>query len=140
MFNKLFNNLNHSQSPAAEAEEIRQQLQSIFFKIKTYQKHLAEDHKLKFKVFDNLSLDDDMKNKGNVTYFLGGYALKFDMDDLKSIQLYRRGKVDSLQFAELLAISFFNDIEYITDKLFVKADVYQLEILINHIIKNRDPL
>ncbi len=139
MFNRLFQNLQQSQGPAAEAEEIRQQLQSIFFKIKTYQKHLIKDNKLNFKVIENLSNDDDdMNSMGHVTYYLGGYAIKFDMGDLKSIQIYRRGKVDSLQFAELLAISFFNDIEYITDKLFVKADIYQLEILINHVIKNRD--
>ena len=142
MFNILFKNYNDSQNQVAEAEEIRQQLQSIFFKIKTYQKHLASDNKLNFKVIDStsndLSNDQEMNTKGHVTYYLGGYAIKYDMGDLKSIQIYRRGKVDSLQFAELLAISFFNDIEYITDKLFVKADVYQLEILINHVIKNRE--
>lgn len=142
MFNSLFQNYNQSQNQAAEAEEIRQQLQSIFFKIKTYQKHLSSDNKLNFKVVDNSSnnFDSDQKlnTKGDIIYYLGGYAIKYDMSDLKSIQVYRRGKVDSLQFAELLAISFFNDIEYITDKLFVKADVYQLEILINHVIKNRE--
>ncbi len=139
MFTRLFKNHHHSQDDhTAEAEEIRQQLQSIFFKIKTYQKYLTKDNKLNFKVIDNLSIDDGINSMGHVTYYLGGYAIKFDMSDLKSIQIYRRGKVDNLQFAELLAISFLNDIEYITDKLFVKADVYQLEILINHVIKNRE--
>jgi len=122
----------------ASFHPLHKSLQSIFFKIKTYQKHLASDNKLNFKVVDSTSNDQEMNTEGHVTYYLGGYAIKYDMGDLKSIQIYRRGKVDSLQFAELLAISFFNDIEYITDKLFVKADVYQLEILINHVIKNRE--
>jgi len=140
MFKSILKNFSNNSSTTAEAEEIRQQLQSIFFKIKTYQKHLAKDNKLKFKVIDNISKDEDQKSSGCVTYFLGGYAIKYDLSDLKTIQLFRRGKVDNLQFAELLAISFFQDIEYITDKMFVKADVYQLEILVNHIIKNRNSI
>ena len=138
MFKALLKTFNHNDSTTAEAEEVRQQLQSIFFKIKTYQKHLFQDAKLSFKVSDNTSIDSELNSSGYVTYFLGGYAVRYEMDDLKSIQLFRRGKVDNLQFAELLAISFFKDIEYIADKLFVKADIYQLEILINHVIKNRN--
>lgn len=138
MFKSLLKSFNSNVSTTAEAEEIRQKLQSIFFKIKTYQKCLTNDSKLNFKVNDQTKVDAERNSEGYVTYFLGGYAIRYEMDDLKSIQLFRRGKVDTLQFAELLAISFFKDIEYITDDLFVKADIYQLEILINHVVKNRN--
>ena len=138
MFKQLLKSFSPNVSTTAEAEETRQQLQSLFFKIKTYQKSLLRDSKLNFKISDHTSTDNERNVSGYVTYFLGGYAIRYEMDDLKSIQLFKRGKVDSLQFAELLAISFFQDIEYITDKLFVKADIYQLEILINHVVKNRN--
>jgi len=135
MLKALLKNFNTDTSTTAEAEDVRQQLQSIFFIIKTYQKSLSKDMKLKFKVSDNTTIHPDHTITGDVTFFLGGYAIRYEMDDLKSIQLFKRGKVDTLQFAELLAISFYKDIEYIADKLFVKADIYQLEILVNHVVK-----
>ena len=138
MFNRLLKGFSNNTHSKAEAEAIRQQLQSIFFKIKTYQKALKSDVKLNFKVTDSTVTDPHGQTSGQITYFLGAYAIRYELDDIKSIQLYRRGKVDNLQFAELLAISFFNKIEYISDNLFVKADIYQIEILINHVIKNRN--
>lgn len=138
MFKSLLKSFNTNIKSKAEAEAIRQQFQSVFFKIKTYQKSFLNDSKLKFKVVDKMITDSDLHISGNVTYYLGAYALHYEMDDLKTIQFYRRGKVDTLQFAELLAVSFYRDIEYISDPLFVKADIYQLEILINHVIKTRN--
>ena len=111
MFKKLLKGFKSNVSSKAEADEVRQQLQSIFFKIKTYHKYLQKDSKLKFKVIDSSSTDEDLNTSGQITFFLGGYALRYELDNLKTIQLYRRGKVDTLQFAELLAISFFNQIE-----------------------------
>jgi len=140
MFKHLIKNFSHNSNTTAEAEDIRQQLQSIFFKIRSFQNKLENNPRLNFKVTDDTIADTKLKNHRQVTYYLGPYAIRYDLGELKSIQLYRRGKVDSLQYAELLAISFNGDIEYITDKLFVKADVYQLEILINHVIKNDEKL
>ena len=138
MFKSLLKSFNTNVRSTAEAEAVRQQLQSVFFKIKTYQKYFLNDSKLKFKVHDNTTTDSNLIVSGEITFYLGGYAIRYEMNDLKTIQLYRRGKVDGLQFAELLAVSFFRDIEYIADPLFVKADIYQLEILINHVIKGRN--
>lgn len=138
MFKSLLKSFNTNVSSTAEAEAVRQQLQAVFFKIKTYQKYFLNDSKLKFKVNDNTSTDSNLIVSGDITFYLGGYALRYEMNDLKTVQLYRRGKVDGLQFAELLAVSFFRDIEYIADQLFVKADIYQLEILVNHVIKSRN--
>ena len=138
MFNALLKSFSNRSHSPVEAEEIRQQLQSIFFKIKTYQKYLKSDNKLNFKVTDTTTTNITAQTTGQITYFLGAYAIRYELDDIKSIQLYKRGKVDNLQFAELLAISFCNRIEYISDALFVKADIYQIEILINHVVKNRN--
>lgn len=138
MLKKLLNKLYSDAHSTAQAEEVRQQLQSIFFKIKTYHKYLEKDAKLKFKITDTSTTDDNSNTSGQITYFVGGYAIRYELDDLKSIQLYRRGKVDTLQFAELLAISFYQRVEYIADELFVKADIYQLEILLNHVIQSRN--
>jgi len=138
MLKRLIRGFNSNTHSPAEAEEVRQQLQSIFFKIKTYQKYLKIDSKLNFKIIDTSSTDIDHNTIGQITFFLGGYAIRYELDDLKTIQVYRRGKVDNLQFAELLAISFFQRIEYIADELFVKADIYQIEILLNHVVKSRN--
>ncbi|PCJ46294.1 MAG: hypothetical protein COA74_14090 [Gammaproteobacteria bacterium] len=137
MLNRLLKAYHSTDQSTAEAEDIRQKLQSIYFKLNTYHKHLKEDSKLKFKKLDTSKTDLDSNVTGQTTFFLGGYAIRYEFNDIKSIQLYRRGKVDSLQFAELLAISFFKQVEYIADELFVKSDLYQLEILINHVVKNR---
>ena len=69
---------------------------------------------------------------------ISGYINEDEMDDIKSIQLYRRGKTDSLQYAELLAISFVDTIEYISDPLFVKLDVKQLELSISHVVNKKN--
>ena len=138
MFSRLLKSFNNEINPTVEAEAVRQQFQSIFFKIRTYQKYLLKDEKVAFKVTDDTHANKDLTTSGHVTYYLGAYVIRYDLDDLKSIQLFRRGKVDNLQFAELLAISFYSDIEYIADQQFVKADIYQIEILINRVIKNRN--
>lgn len=138
MLKKLIKGFSPHTHSTAEAEEVRQQLQSIFFKIKTYQKALKKDAKLNFKIIDTSHTDADLNSIGQITFFLGGYAVRYELNDLKTIQVYRRGKVDNLQFAELLAISFYQRVEYIADQLFVKADIYQLEVLLNHVIKNRN--
>jgi len=138
MLKQLFNGFSKTVHSTAEAEEVRRQMQSIFFKIKNYQKYLKNDSKLKFNVLDTSTTDEDLNTSGQITYFLGGYAIRYELDDMKTIQLFRRGRVDNLQFCELLAISFFKRIEYIADELFVKSDIYQLEILVNHVIKSRN--
>ena len=140
MLNRLFKAYQTTNQSTVTAEEIRQKLQSIYFKINTHQKHLSNDPKLNFKVLDTSKSDSDSNISGQTTFFLGGYAIRYEFDDIKSIQIYRRGKVDSLQFAELLAISFFEQVEFIADELFVKSDLYQLEILINHVVKNNSVL
>lgn len=117
-----------------EIQEVRQRLQSLFFKLKTHQKSFLEDNKLNFKVFDET---EGSELSGHITFFLGNYVLRYDMDATKSIQVYKRGKLDTLQFSELLAISFDTHLEYIADPLFVKADFYQLDILVNHVIKSK---
>ena len=137
MLNRLLKAYHSNNQSTDTAEEIRQKLQSIYFKINTHQKHLAGDPKLNFKVLDTSKTDIDSNISGETTYFLGGYAIRYEFDDIKSIQIYRRGKVDTLQYAELLAISFSQQVEFIADELFVKSDLYQLEILINHVVKNK---
>jgi hypothetical protein len=137
MLNRLLKAYHSNNQSTEPAEEIRQKLQSIYFKINTHQKNLAGDPKLKFKVLDTSKTDIDSNISGQTTYFLGGYAIRYEFDDIKSIQIYRRGKVDTLQYAELLAISFSQQVEFIADELFVKSDLYQLEILINHVVKNK---
>ena len=134
MINKLFQTINSYTNTQSEAVKVRRQLQSIFLKIKTYQKHLYNDPKLNFKIIDETDINDDENMSGSIVYFIGVYVLRFDLDDLKSIQVFRRGKTNTLQYAELLAISFFNDIEYISDPLFVKLDINQLELSISHVI------
>lgn len=138
MFKNLLKSFSSNSHTSVDAETVRQQLQSIFFKLKSYRKALAQDTKLNFAVIDTTSADAEHRPTGQITFFLGGYAIRYELDELKTIQLYRRGKIDNLQFCELLAISFDGRVEYIADELFVKADVYQLEILINHVIKNRN--
>ena len=119
-----------------DVADVRHRLQSLFFKLKSHYRVFQEDPKLKFKIIDEIK--DPRDPKGYVTFYLGNYVIRYQMDDTKSIQLYKRGKVDSIQFAELLAISFENHLEYIADPLFVKADFYQLEVLINHVIKSKN--
>lgn len=140
MLNRLLKAYQSTNQSAGVAEEVRQKLQSIYFKINTHRKHLNTDPKLNFKILDTSKTDIDSNISGQTTFFLGGYAIRYEFDDIQSIQIYRRGKVDSLQFAELLAISFFQQVEFIADELFVKSDLYQLEILINHVVKNNSPL
>jgi hypothetical protein len=140
MLNRLLKAYQSTNQSTVTSEEIRQKLQSIYFKINTHHKHLSNDPKLNFKVLDTSKSDSDSNTSGQTTYFLGGYAIRYEFDDIKSIQIYRRGKVDSLQFAELLAISFCEQVEFIADELFVKSDLYQLEILINHVVKTNSVL
>ncbi len=102
MFKTLFGNFSYQPSSTADAENIRHQLQAIFFKIKTYQKDLFKDNKLNFKVTDNINNQNARNPSGEITFYIGGYVIKYDMNKHKSIQLYRRGKIDNLQFAELL--------------------------------------
>ena len=135
MFKQLLDNLMPNFKSTDEIVEIRQRLQSLFFKLRTHQRTFLSDPKLNFKIFDDLN--DPRSPTGYITFYLGNYVVRYEMDDTKSIQLYKRGKVDSLQFAELLAISFDSHLEYIADPLFVKADFYQLEILVNHVIKSK---
>jgi hypothetical protein len=135
MFKQLLDNLMPNFKNTDEIVEIRQRLQSLFFKLRTHQRTFLDDPKLNFKVFDDLH--DPRAHTGYITFYLGNYVVRYEMDDTKSIQLFKRGKVDSLQFAELLAISFDSHLEYIADPLFVKADFYQLEILVNHVIKSK---
>ena len=118
-----------------DVADVRHRLQSLFFKLKSHSKTFQEDTKLKFKIFDEIK--DPRQPKGYITFYLGNYVIRYELDDTQSIQLYKRGKVDSLQFAELLAISFEKHLEYIADPLFVKADFYQLEVLVNHVIKSK---
>ena len=133
MLKQLLNNLVPNFKNQDDVVEMRQRLQSLFFKLKTHHKTFLEDNKLNFKMFDDAY--DPQTETGHVTFFLGNYVLRYEMNDTKNIQLYKRGKIDSLQFAELLAISFESHLEYIADPLFVKSDFYQLEILVNHVIK-----
>ena len=135
MLKQLIDNLLPNLKNPDEIVEMRQRLQSLFFKLKQHQKVFLEDDKLKFKLFDDTY--DPRVAAGHITFYLGNYIIRYEMSDTKSIQLYKRGKVDSLQFAELLAISFESHLEYIADPLFVKADFYQLEILVNHVIKSK---
>ena len=135
MLKELFDNLIPNLKSSDEIVEMRQRLQSMFFKLKSHQKTFLEDPKLNFKTFDDSH--DPRNPSGYVTFYLGNYIIRYEMMDTKSIQLYKRGKVDSLQFAELLAISFETHLEYISDPLFVKSDFYQLEILVNHVIKTK---
>ena len=137
MFKQLFKSFNSTTNTVADAETVRQQLQSMFFKIKTYQKYMFKDKKLNFKVFDNTINDADLNVSGQISFFLGEYIIRYDFDNVKSIQLFRRGQFDNIKFAELLAISLYSEVEYISDQQFVQADIYQLEILINRTIKNR---
>ena len=133
MLKQLIDNILPNLKNPDEIAEMRRRLQTLFFKLKTHQKIFQEDEKLNFKQFDD---NYDARNSaGHITFYLGNYVILYEMNDTKSIQLYKRGKVDSLQFAELLAISFESHLEYIADPLFVKADFYQLEILVNHVIK-----
>ena len=135
MFKQLIDNFLPNLKNTDEIIDVRQRLQSLFFKLRTHQKVFLEDPKLEFKVFDEIA--DPKHAVGHVTFYLGNYVIRYELDDTKSIQLFKRGKIDSLQFAELLAISFDNHLEYIADPLFVKADFYQLEILVNHVIKSK---
>lgn len=133
MIKQLIDNLKPYFVNEDDVSDVRHRLQSLFFKLKSHHKTFLEDPKLKFKIFDEVK--DPRQAEGYITFYLGNYVIRYQMDDTKSIQLYKRGKVDSLQFAELLAISFENHLEYIADPLFVKADFYQLEVLVNHVIK-----
>jgi len=135
MLKQLIDNLIPNLKSTDEILEMRQRLHSLFFKLKSHHKLFLEDPKLNFKLFDDTY--DPRSPNGYVTFYLGNYVIRYEMNDTKSIQLYKRGKVDSLQFAELLAISFEQHLEYIADPLFVKADFYQLEILVNHVIKSK---
>jgi len=136
MLNKLFKTINSYSSTKSEADLIRKQLQTIFLKVKTYQNYFKNDPKLNFNLNDKL-INEDGKLSGAINYFLGDYAIRYELDDIKSIQLYRRGKTDSLQYAELLAISFIDTIEYISDPLFVKLDIKQLELSISHVVNKK---
>ena len=133
MFKQLIENIKPYFANEDDVAELRHRLQSLFFKLKSHRKTFQEDSKLNFKIFDEVK--DARQPQGYVTFYLGNYVIRYQMDDTQSIQLYKRGKVDSLQFAELLAISFENHLEYISDPLFVRADFYQLEVLVNHVIK-----
>ena len=133
MLNKLFKSYYSVSHSTSSAEEVRQKLQLIYQKINSHQEMLEDDPKINF-IVDASPIAN--QNANQITYYLGGYAIRYDFDDIKSIQLYRRGKVDSLQYAELLAISFNQQIEYIADELFVKSDLYQLDILITLIIQS----
>lgn len=135
MLKQLINNIKPYFVNEDDVADVRHRLQSLFFKLKSHHKIFLEDSKLKFKIVDEIR--DSRDPKGYITFYLGNYVIRYQMDDTKSIQLYKRGKVDSIQFAELLAISFENHLEYIADPLFVKADFYQLEVLINHVIKSK---
>jgi len=135
MLKHLINNFKPYFTNTTEVLEVRQRLQSLFFKLKSHKKDFLEDDKIGFKMFDeSRDLHDP---QGHITFYLGNYVLLYELNDTQSIQFYKRGKIDSLQFAELLAISFDNHLEYVSDPLFVKADFYQLEILINHVIKSK---
>ena len=135
MLKQLIDNILPNLKNPDEIVEMRQRLQTLFFKLKTHHKIFLEDDKLNFKLFDD-SYDPRSPN-GHITFYLGNYIMLYELDDTRSIQFYKRGKIDSLQFAELLAISFESHLEYIADPLFVKADFYQLEILVNHVIKSK---
>jgi len=133
MLKQLINNLKPYFTDDDDVADVRHRLQSLFFKLKSHHKLFQEDPKLNFKIFDDIK--DTRQPVGHITFYLGNYVIRYQLDDVKSIQLYKRGKIDSLQFAELLAISFENHLEYIADALFVKADFYQLEVLVNHVIQ-----
>ena len=136
MLKQLLDNLMHGLKNKDEIIEMRQRLQSLFHKLKSHQELFQEDPKLNFKLLDDSR--DSRSADGYMTFYLGNYVICYELGDTQSIQLYKRGKVDSLQFAELLAISFAEHLEYIADPLFVKADFYQLEILVNHVINTRE--
>ena len=136
MLKQLLDNLMPSLKNKDEIIEMRQRLQSLFHKLKSHQELFQEDPKLNFKLLDDSR--DSRSADGYMTFYLGNYVICYELGDTQSIQLYKRGKVDSLQFAELLAISFEEHLEYIADPLFVKADFYQLEILVNHVINTRE--
>ena len=136
MLKQLLDNLMPSLKNKDEIIEMRQRLQSLFHKLKSHQELFQEDPKLNFKLLDDSR--DSRYADGYMTFYLGNYVICYELGDTQSIQLYKRGKVDSLQFAELLAISFEEHLEYIADPLFVKADFYQLEILVNHVINTRE--
>ena len=135
MLKQLLDNLMPGLKNKDEIIEMRQRLQSLFHKLKSHQELFQEDPKLNFKLLDDSR--DSRSADGYMTFYLGNYVICYELGDTQSIQLYKRGKVDSLQFAELLAISFEEHLEYIADPLFVKADFYQLEILVNHVINTR---
>jgi len=127
MLKQIIQNFSIRDTSQLEAVEVRRQFESVYIKIKNYQNFLEIDHKLNFNAIEQTIAS---------TFFLGAYAVRYEFDNIKSIQLFRRGEVDNLQYCELLAISFQNQVEYITDALFVKADIFQLEILVNHVIKS----
>jgi hypothetical protein len=131
-----------------DALDKRARLENIFLKLRTHHKFFAQDQKLRFKHLHNIGkapdsnqdnfdaqLGRDIEAQETSYYYVGEYVLGVELNNYKAIQLFRRGKVDSTQFAELQLLSLPEHIEYFNDPLFVDADLYQIDVLINHVIK-----
>ena len=135
MLKQFFNQIMHiDELKHANRERLR--LETLFCKLKANHQIFENDFKLRFKM-DDESVIDESGCSGQITFYLGDYVIRYELSEFKSIQLYRRGKVDNTQYSELLLISFENRIEYFSDQLFVTSDLYQLEILVNHVLKNK---
>ena len=110
MFNALLKSFSNKAHSPGEGEAIRQQLQSIFFKIKTYQKYLKSDTKLNFKVTDTTVTDNLSETSGQITYFLGAYAIRYELDDIKGLSgeaFVAKLKSDFPSFPEVIPCAKF---------------------------------